>query len=196
MVALCPTCHRKADESGPWSPDFVNQLRLSPYNKDVLKEKFEIRDSGFSVKCGTFEFQGGGAVIRLQNMSVLTINRSNEGIIRIDSHFFNEQGERIASISDNEWGVWIDRIWDVEFASARNLKVRSSTRNIMLELEITDQTLSIKNCIFQYRGSVFTSRTTTSGITEVNIRDSSGKTHFRSKEERITFDPGAGLIVN
>jgi hypothetical protein len=196
MVALCPNCHRRADEGGPWSPQFVDQFRLSPYNKDVLKDKFEIGDSDFSVKCGTLEFPGDGDVIRLQNMTVLTINRNLEGIIRVDSRFFNEQGEMIAYISDNEWGVLIDRIWDVEYASARNLKVWSSSRNIMLELEITDQILNIKNCIFQYRGSVFISKTMSSGVTKVDIKDSSGKTHFHSEDERVIFAPGSGLTVN
>jgi len=195
LIALCPTCHKRADEGGSWSKEFVQQIKFNPHNRDVVKDKFAIYSSDFLIKCGMIEFQGCGELVRLQNQIVLGIDKNPEGIILVNSYFFDSSGRLIAFIVENEWGIYIDRVWDVEFISARNLKVRSSPRNIILEMEITDQLLNIKNCFFQYKGSIFQSKTTTSGRTILDIRDSSGKTRIQDENKKIIFSKGAGINV-
>jgi trigger factor len=197
MIALCPTCHKKADSGGPWSTEFVYNMKENPHNKDLTKEKFAISSSNFAIKCGIMEFEGSGDLIKLQKKPVLSINRASDGIIHLSSFFYDNYGRSIAFISDNEWGIYINRVWDIEYIAARSLIVRSAPRNIVLEMEVTDQAINIKRCLFLYRGSYLKSEMLESGSSVLDIRSSDGKTHlYDKKAKKIIFNPGASITVN
>ena len=197
MIALCPTCHKRADIGGPWSPEFIYELKQHPYNKNTTKDRFAIYSPEFLIKCGIMEFEGHGEVIKLQKQPVFKIDRGSDGIIHISSLFFDEYDRLISFIDDNEWGIYINKVWDIEYISARRLIVRSAPRNIVLELEITDKELNIKRCLFKYRGSYLKSEVLESGKTIFKAISSDGNTILGDrKTKKLIFSPGASITVN
>ena len=148
IVALCPTCHTKAHESGPWSQEYVRTLKASPFNKNNTKDRFATHSDNFIIKLGWIEFHIQGDLIALDDEIVLSCIRNKDGILVISGRFYDIHGNLIAVIDENEWIIKTTKVWDVEYSLGKRLIVRTGKRQIVLRLEITTDSLDIQQCFF------------------------------------------------
>ena len=185
IVALCPTCHKRADFHGQWGEDLVRIFKQNSHNQDETKDKFIILTPDFQVKMGRIGFLNCSELIALRDERFLSCNRSPEGIIKISGKFQDESGVVVAVVEDNEWRVDVNTVWDVEYIAARRLIIRTGPGNVVLRMEITDTELAIQQCFFRKDNL----RLTLKGDerhTDLSIQ-ASGPTFFRSRNERVVF---------
>lgn len=196
LIALCPTCHRKADEKGPWSPDYVRSLQMKP-GLERLIYGIDVTPGTFTVKLGNTSFTESERMLTIGGLVVLGAKKEPGGIARVSGIFHDPDGKPFAVIEDNEWRVAVDKVWDVEFVAARHLTVRLAPRHVALRMEITDDLLHLQQCFFR-RGDRFVKVTVDASRTVLEMISLIGaRTTFRSDsaECEATFDPGKGYIV-
>ena len=149
IVALCPTCHKRADHRGQWSEALVRSFQQNPHNQDETKDRFIISTPDFLVKTGWIEFHNCTQLVALRDKVVLSCERSEEGVMRVTGKFQDPNGRLVAIVDDNEWRVLVKSVWDVEYIAARRLVVRTGPGNVVLRMEITDTELVIQQCFFR-----------------------------------------------
>jgi len=192
LIALCPTCHRKADKSGPWSTELVRQLKANPYNRDTTKDRFLVRDDEFIIQVGWFEFHKIGALISIGDEAMLECNRTEEGVLLVSGQFHDQNGKLVASITENEWQVYVDHAWDVEFISAKTLIVRSRPREVILRMRLTDNVLEVQQCFFIRDHIKFLLQ---GDDEKTNLEIQATNTFFRSKNEKVIVGPNGSIIL-
>lgn len=185
IVALCPTCQKRADVQGQWSEHLVRTFKQNPHNQDETKDRFIVSTPDFIVKMGWIEFRNCSELIALKNETFLSCDRNPEGIIRVSGKFQAESGLVVAVVEDNEWRVDVKTVWDVEYIAARRLIVRACPGNIVLRMEITDTGLTIQQCFFR-RDYLRLTLKGDDSYTDLSI-EASGPTFFRSRNERVIF---------
>ncbi len=196
LVALCPTCHRKADGPGPWSEDYVRSLMLKP-RLEHLVHGIDVVPGTFTVKLANMSFLGPEKMLTIGGMVVLGAKKEPGGIARVSGVFHDPDGEPFAVIDDNEWRVAVSKVHDVRFVAARHLEVLLAPRRVALRMEITDDFLHLQQCFFR-RGDSFVKVTGDATRTLFESVSLAGaRTTFRSDSAResVTFDPGKGFIV-
>jgi len=190
IVALCPTCHRKANENGAWTKEYVIGLKKNPYNLEKTKDKFATQSDKFIVKLGWMEFHTLGKLIALKEQVVLSCIKREDGIIVVSGIFHDIHGNLIATIEENEWNVMTDKVWDIEYISGSRLTVRQGKRNIVLKMTITNTSLEIQQCFFikdKLKLKLFGSKN------NPTVKIEATNTFMKSKKEKVIFkNPGRG----
>jgi len=197
LIALCPTCHKRADKEGSWSVDQVRKFGDSPYNTDTTKDRFLIDSSDFVVRLGWIEFRNCSQLVALGKRIVLESRRMDDGIILVSGYFQDEEGNPIAKIVENEWRILTDSVWDVEFLNASRLTVRVGPGRVALKMRITGNVLEVQQCFFRDSHARLFLRGDDKS-TNMKI-EASGNTRFRSRNERIVIEGPFGapaLILN
>lgn len=196
LVALCPTCHAKAD-GGSWSRDHVRSLQVKP-RLERLVHGIDVSPGTYTVKLGNISFTESERMLTMGDVVVLGATKEPGSIARISGRFHDPDGNPFAVVEDNEWRVAVDKVWDVEFVAARHLTVRLAPRLVVLRMEITDELLHLQQCFF-CRGDSFVKVTGDASRTLLEaVSRSGGKTTtFRSDsaEESAEFAPSKGLTV-
>lgn len=197
LIALCPTCHRKADERGPWSPDYVRAFQQKPHLENLVSGGIDVSPRTFTVKLGNMSFTESESMLTVGGVVVLGAKKEPGGLARVSGIFHDPAGEPFAVIDDNEWRVAVDKVWDVEFVAARHLTVRLAPRHVALRMEITNDFLHLQQCFFR-RGECFVTVTGDQDRQVFEILSLPGaKTTFKSDsaKESVMFAPGKGFIV-
>ena len=195
IVALCPTCHRKAFEGGAWSKEYVRTLKSNPFNRSNAKDKFATQSEQFVVKLGWMEFHTLGKLIALNDQVVLSCTKNKDGIIVVSGVFHDIHGSLIAIIDENEWYVFTDKIWDIEYNAGNRLIVRQGKRNIVLKMTMTTNSLEIQQCFFILNNLKLKLFGTNNSST---LKIEATNTFFKSKNERVIFQnppPGPALTL-
>ncbi|MBN1224549.1 MAG: HNH endonuclease [Candidatus Aminicenantes bacterium] len=182
LVALCPTCHQRADAGGQWGVDLLREMKRHPHNQDTTRDRFLVSSADFIVHLGWFEFRNCTQLLALRDKVVLSCNRSIDGIIMVSGLFHDSTGNLVATIVDNEWCVLAEKAWDVEFIRAKTLIVRTAPREIVLRMKVTDKSLEIQQCFFR-REDLELSLRGDDKNSQLDFRASN--TFFRSKDERV-----------
>ncbi len=191
LVALCPTCHQRADEGGQWSQELVHQVKANPYNSDATKDRFIVSADDFIIQIGWIEFHITGRLISIRDEPMLKCSRTDEGIVLVSGQFHNRDGQLLAIIQENEWQVLVDQAWDIEFLAARTLIVRAGPRDIILRMKISDNVLEIQQCYFIRDHLRFMLR---GDDQKTHLEIEATNTYFRSRNERVVFPGPVGGI--
>jgi len=191
LVALCPTCHQRADEGGQWSPDLVRQFKSNPYNSDATKDRFIVSADDFIIQIGWIEFHITGKLISIRDEPMLECSWTDEGIVLVSGQFHAREGQLIAIIQENEWQVLVDQAWDIEFIAARTLIVRTGPREIILRMKMSDNVLEIQQCFFIRDHLKFMLR---GNDQNTHLEIEATNTFFRSENERVVFPGPVGAI--
>ncbi len=139
MIALCPNHHRPSDDQAI-SKERLYELKENPENDSEVGS--------------TFHPQSQEPVIRLADLdvriepdttcSVLTIGETDifsityrDGRLLFDLEFYNDEGEVIAKVTNNDWWAEANDVWDIVFKS-KELKIWNSERDLGLNVSYDD----------------------------------------------------------
>jgi len=136
IALLCGACHDKVTRR-IWSKQKVIEARENPctFRKGYAREAFDIRGP-ITLYLGSNEYQNVSCIIRTSSgQTWLEIAPPNapEEPYRLSAQFFDQRGEVVLTIEENDWFCPIT-VWDVE-VHANVLTVRNSDRDIALQLE-------------------------------------------------------------
>lgn len=138
MVVLCPNHHRHA---GPGTEALTQEqlyeAKESPHNESTVDYDFKFQSEEPRIIFGGNQF----VMDYLNRMSILTVNGKSllsvvyiNGMLRFYSTLYNEEGELVAEISDNEWVAYTETIWDLDYRQNR-MKLWHEQQNIGFEVE-------------------------------------------------------------
>jgi hypothetical protein len=135
MIALCPTCHTKADV-GKYSEAYLHQAKKNPHNTIHVKEAFLIEGSDLIVNIGnSLQFKNTPRVLTINDFDIISIKKIESGFLSLDINFFDKFNNLIGIILENNWTVDTTLVWDLEYRP-QHLIIRNAPRNIAFEARI------------------------------------------------------------
>lgn len=176
MLALCPTCHRTADD-GQYSERYLRELKTNPRNKVSVTERFLIEGEKLRFNLGGNKFINCNRVLTINDFEIISMRMETGGYITFSLSLFDIKHNLIATIDENKWTVNTSMVWDLEY-KPRHLQIRNASGQIFFAMkiesgevfvtgklyylgkaiEITDNELlmnevsyfgSMKNCVFE-----------------------------------------------
>ena len=96
MVALCPTCHTRAD-LGQFTESYLRQIKANPHNKTHVKDEFKIESKDLSVNLGsTLRVRNPkGNVQSAYGTKLVAIRRLDNNFLNLDVNLFDKNGNRV-----------------------------------------------------------------------------------------------------
>ena len=134
MLALCPTCHRMADD-GKYSEKYLRELKTNPHNQTQVTERFLIEGDKLRLNLGGNRFINSPKVLTINDFEIITMKKETWGYITLNLNLFDEHHNLVGVINENKWTVDTSSLWDLEY-KPRYLKIRNSPRKIFFEMEI------------------------------------------------------------
>ena len=114
MVALCPTCHTKADY-GNYPEAYLREIKANPYNKSHVHEAFLIISDELIVNLGSDKFINTPTILRVDDFDIITIDRFDNKFLNLNVNVFDKLNNWVAVIQDSKWIVDTSLAWDVEW---------------------------------------------------------------------------------
>jgi hypothetical protein len=154
MVALCPTCHTKAD-LGKYSETYIRHAKTNPHNRMHVKEAFLIEGSDLIVNIGnSLQVKNLPRVLTINDFDIISIKKIDGGFLSLDINFFDKFGRLIGIILENKWIVDTTLVWDLEYRP-QHLIIRNAPRNIAFEAKIEKGQVFLKAELY-FKGYQFT----------------------------------------
>jgi hypothetical protein len=183
MLALCPTCHRIADD-GEYSQDYLRRLKSNPFNSSAISEKFIIENKDLILNLGGNKYINCPKILTINDYDILTMKKEEEGFITIDLSLFNRFNKLIGVIDENKWTFDTSSLWDVEY-KPKYLRIRNPSNQIIFEIRIEKGEVFLYGELFYAGQSILISKD------DVNLA---------SKNLDVTFKGmtivGAGHVFN
>lgn len=136
MVALCPNCHAEAD-AGSITREELYEAKESPHNTDIVDYMFYFEPQPPILLLGSahveFGERGTISLLRIKGEDIISA-RYVQDRLHFDIHFFSEDNDLIASITDGEWWAKTDNLWDLKYKKTW-LKIWNSNEEVGLKLE-------------------------------------------------------------
>jgi hypothetical protein len=168
MLALCPTCHRIADD-GDYSKEHLRMLKANPYNKIHVKEAFLIEGSDLIVNIdNSVQFKNTPRVLTITDFDIISIKKIDIGYLSLDINFFDKFNSLIGIILDNKWAIDTTLLWDLEY-KPQHLIIRNAPRSIVFEVRIEKGEVFL-NATMYFKGNQFTMDNNGIWCHEKNIR--------------------------
>jgi hypothetical protein len=144
MVALCPTCHTRAD-LGHFSEEYLRQIKSNPHNTTHVDDEFKIESPDLKINLGSTlaVMNPIGDVISAYGTKLLAIRRLDNNFLNLDVNLFDRNGNRVSKIADSKWVVDTRYVWDLQFTQGR-LVIKNKPRDILLEIAIKSKELYIR----------------------------------------------------
>jgi len=149
MVALCPTCHTKADH-GNYPESYLREIKANPYNKSHVHEAFLIISDELIVNLGSDKFINTPTVLRVDDFDIITIDRLDNKFLNLNVNVFDKLNNWVAVIQDSKWMVDTGLAWDVEY-KPQHLTIRNGPRKINLDIKIENGEVFISGLLY-YNG--------------------------------------------
>jgi hypothetical protein len=147
MVALCPNCHRMADE-GQYPELVLRGYKANPRNKTHVSEAFLIMNNNLVVNIGRNRLVNTPKVITIDHkFDIISVKRGNDSDVLLDVNFYDKSNNLVAKISENIWTVFTQSIWDLVY-KPRALTILNKPRDISLSLEIDKGEIFIKGTLY------------------------------------------------
>lgn len=157
MVVLCPNHH---DHAGPdaeaLTPNDLYEYKKDPHISDIVDYDFYYESSTPTLNIAETRCQ----LRDLEEMIVLEIHGEpiiemayRDGVLQFSVKLYNEEGDLIAELDENEWWADTNNVWDLEYR-ANHFKVWHDRRDIGLKIEYDSETDRIDFYGgFYYRGT-------------------------------------------
>lgn len=148
MVALCPTCHTRAD-LGSFSEEYLRQIKANPHNTTHVSDEFKIESAELRINLGASlaVMNPKGDVISAYGTKLLAVRRLDSNFLNLDVNLFDKNGNRVSKIADSKWVVDTRYVWDLQFTQGR-LIIKNKPRDILLEIEIKNKELYIRGKLY------------------------------------------------
>jgi len=153
ITLLCGKCHDFFTKS-IWSDNKLKHYNNNPKSLDrgFSFGLFDIGHTPPTIKFGPNTFINTSEIINIYGIPILEIDPSEvqSGPFRISGLFYNDIGEKIFQIEENEWKGLINN-WDIE-QTGNSLIIRRDQRKIALEIITNPQKeliVSKINMVFQ-----------------------------------------------
>lgn len=187
MIALCPTCHAQADNKA-YTRDYLYKLKSEGCNSPGWKHALKFDSDDFYVQIGDTKFEKPRQILTIDRHPMLSVYRLPESNIILDTWFFDKSNILQLSIVNNELRINTLPFWDIEY-NGRKLTIRKKPRDVIFQLEFNSKRIWFRRGIYYF------------GTSKVEFMKneftlSTGKTFFRSKDEKVTFTNGHGIFVN
>lgn len=138
IALLCGTCHGYVTR-GRWSKDRVGKARANPKCLQCGFTRFEQDafdpDEPFVISFGRCDFVIPKVVLRVYGADLLVVQPPEDptGPMRVSGRIFDESGEQVLLIDDNQYFADAKRSWDIEMKGARTI-IRAAPRTISVQL--------------------------------------------------------------
>lgn len=145
MIALCPTHHYRADRQ-EYSKTYLRGLKQAPHNQIMVSDEFSSQTQNVAVSVASNIFINTPRVLTVDDFDIVSITNQDKYPL-LSVNLFDEFDNWIAVIEENQW--YVDRrfIWDIRYVP-KHLTLRCAPRNILLDLEIVDDTIFLKGTLF------------------------------------------------
>ncbi len=134
MLALCPTCHRIADD-GDYSEGYLRKLKANPFNKSVIRERFLIENNDLVLNAGGNKYINCNKILTVDDYDILSMKKEDEGFVTLDLYLFNRFNHLIGIIDENKWTFDTSLMWDIEY-KPKYLRIRNPSNQITFEIRI------------------------------------------------------------
>jgi hypothetical protein len=152
MVALCPTCHTRADV-GRYSENYLRYIKANPYNKVLVKDRFWTEGEGLVINLGSTRFVNVNRVLVINDFEIIALGRNNKNSVTLSANFFDSTNRFVGTIIDNFWYMESGSFWDIEYRP-QHLIIRNNPRKIVLDLDIKDNEVHLTGKLYYLGHSV------------------------------------------
>jgi hypothetical protein len=146
MLALCPTCHRIADD-GDYSEKYLMELKANLRNKGSVSERFLIEGNDLILNIAGNRFINCATVLKINDYKIITMKRESEGYVTFDLKLYDNNNNLIADVDENKWTINTSLVWDLEY-KPRHLKIRNAPRQIYFDLRIENNQVFIEGNMY------------------------------------------------
>jgi hypothetical protein len=147
MLALCPTCHRIADD-GDYSEQVLRRFKANPYNKSHVGEAFLITNENLIVNMGASKFIDTPRVLVINDaFELISVKRGNNGDVLLDVNFYNKNNDLVAKVTESLWEVYTGLVWDLDY-HPKELTIRDKPRDISFSLKIENGEIFITGTLY------------------------------------------------
>ena len=134
MVALCPTCHVRAD-LGRYSETFLRHTKANPHNRTHVQDLFLIENDHLMVHLGANRYRDIPRLIVVNDFDIISIHKDDENFPLLNVNFFDAYNNLIGMIIDSYWHVDRALVWDLVY-KPQHLTIRNAPRRIALDVSI------------------------------------------------------------
>lgn len=136
MIALCTSCHPKADR-GTWTKEELGSFKRNPAPLGLIRETFGWSERSVLYRLGgTYAVDCVAGVLAVSGQRVLWDERSAEGRLLFSLDFFGQKGKCLLQVRQNCLSVDASSIWDLSLnAGATYLKLWLGERKPGIELQ-------------------------------------------------------------
>ena len=138
MALLCPNHHREVT-SGRISKETVASYRKSPcsLNRGEVGSNFDLGAKTPSLQFGGLHIQGCPIPIKVGPDPLFEVKGGEElgSPFRLSGNFYNSKGKLSLKITDNEWKVFSNEVWDLDIKGPV-ITIRDEKKNISLCLKM------------------------------------------------------------
>jgi len=133
MMCLCPTHHA---EVRVISEKEQREIKLNPLNKQNNKVEgyLHISSTVPIIKLGGNTFKKQGVILKIDTESIVSLNSDTVGNLTLSVKLWDEQGQNVLTISDNEWESGDYLAWDIEY-KLNFLKLRYKKGDIGFQID-------------------------------------------------------------
>ena len=185
MVALCPTCHALADNK-TYSESFLYQLKQAGKDSPGWAHSIRLFSDDFYLQVGSIKFEKPREILKIDNTNVLSINRSDDANLILDTIFQDPYGHELLSVNNNELKIDTSKFWDIEY-NGKYLTIRKRPHQVVFNIVHSDF-IWLKKGIYHFGTSKVE-------FMENGFSVNTGKTFFNSVNEKVIFSSGNGISV-
>jgi hypothetical protein len=154
MIALCPTCHTKAD-AGVWTRAQLRDFKRHP--RRPRAEQITALEAHqrvlYRIGGNYADVAPGQVVLTLGGKDVIRETRSRTGRPLFSLYLLDESDQPLLRIHENSLSFEDLRLWDVQFRpQARSLTVRRTRGEVFLDIKIRRLAPSELKRILQHDG--------------------------------------------
>jgi hypothetical protein len=146
MMCLCPTHH---SEIRVTRESEQRAIKLKPVNieKNKTKGSLFINQESPIILLGGNTFITQGNILQIDNESIISLRSTFHGNLSLSIKLFNEIGQSVLEVIDNEWKSGDFLAWDIEY-KLNFLKIRDKLRSICLEIDARHSPIQLSGCLW------------------------------------------------
>lgn len=186
MIPLCPTCHSLADNEA-YSKSFLYEIKQAGKGSPGWKHSIRFPSDDFYLQVGNIKFEKPKEILQIDNSPILSIERSSEDNLILNTLFYDDSRRLLLSVLDNELTINTKYFWDIEY-NGKLLTVKKRPRQVMFQIEIHSEHIWLIKGIYHFGTSKVE-------FFHKGFSVSTGKTFFKSVDEKVTFSHGNGIRV-
>jgi hypothetical protein len=206
MMVVCPNHHHEITVGGITEVE-QRTAKAHPNNirKGYVDGLLRITDPAIAIHAATLDFVGPGFKLLVDDKPLLAIDCGESGRLSISIDLYDEAGNLLLAVSENEWISGDPLPWDIEFG-VRQLKIRRHEGAVVLKLDARRSPATLYGDLWYAKqhfslsesGFFFNGVVKNVGIIELGLV--AGRLHAdtRTGEFRIEPDPrlGKAMIVS